>query len=449
MVIQEVYIGKTDEIEEIFKEFCNLRHSYASWKTAKNAKQTAKIEEMIEKFFGFSAFSLQIIPNSTPNAMTYPVASSIDVNAGDLIVTTSKGYKFTKGARVAALSYITSGLFANKAFTDEEVFATFLHEIGHSFVHRSPMIEAQQDVYITTVIIQIVWEIILGIILMNPQLIIQAATDAGMSTNFFKLFRTKFNKLKKKIPVIREIDLLTLGLANFLMSTINNVAHFILTITGVCSLINHINKWNWKTVTSKQVAITGHQNAYARSLERLSDDFAAMYGYGPAASTALVKMGNPDNQGLYMKTVHRIPVIRKLFNKVDGMMMEMDGLIGAHPGTPDRILSILEGMESDLKNDKDLPPKIKKELADNIKAQKKVIADIKSEEKDVLKNRNEYLQAVQLLGFEQGNSEDFMEKRFTDRKELKKFYDDRRLRREQAAQDELNISLDLIEEGLL
>ena len=114
-------------------------------------------------------------------------------------------------------------------------------------------------------------------------------------------------------------------------------------------------------------------------------------------------------------------------------MMEMDGLIGAHPGTPARILSILEGMESDLKNDKDLPPKIKKELADNIKAQKKVIADIKSEEKDVLKNRNEYLQAVQLLGFEQGNSEDFMEKRFTDRKELKKFYDDRRLRREQAA----------------
>lgn len=445
MIIQEVYIGKTTEVEDIFKEFCNLRHSYSSWKTRKNAKQIAKIEKMIEDFFGFSAFSLEILPDKAPNAMTMPVANSLDVDPGELIITTSKGYKFSKGARVAALSYITSGLFANEAFTDEEVFAAFLHELGHSFVHRSPMIEAQQDVYITMVIIQIIYEIFMGLITMNPVLVQRGISDTLASTNFFKLFMVKFNKAVKKIPVLRELDVLGSGIAGLISGVLNNAAHALLTITGIRSLFNHLNKWSWNKVDSKQVAITGHSNAYARSLERLSDDFATMYGYGPQLSTALIKMENPDNQGLYMRTVYKIPVIKKLFTKVDGMAVEMNGLLGAHPGTPDRILSTLEGMESDLKNDKDLPPKIKAELAANIREEKRIIAKIKSDEPGVLENRNTYIQALNVIGLET-NTEDFMEKRFTDRKELKKFYDSRRMRKEQSAREELELELSLVDE---
>ena len=82
MIVQEVYIGRVPEIEDIFNEFKELRHTYAAWKTGNTSKRTAKIEKMIEDFWGFKAFSLDIDPSSSPNAFTYPVATSIDIEIG-------------------------------------------------------------------------------------------------------------------------------------------------------------------------------------------------------------------------------------------------------------------------------------------------------------------------------------------------------------------------------
>ena len=127
MIVQEVYIGRVPEIEDIFTEFKELRHTYAAWKTGNTSKRTAKIEKMIEDFWGFKAFSLDIDPSSSPNAFTYPVATSIDIDPSKYIKTTSKGYFYTKEANVAALSIITKGLFCNKAYSDEEDFEVFLN----------------------------------------------------------------------------------------------------------------------------------------------------------------------------------------------------------------------------------------------------------------------------------------------------------------------------------
>ena len=141
---------------------------------------------MIEDLWGFKAFSLSIDPSSTPNAFTYPVATSLDIDPTDYIITDSKGYRFTKQAKVAAISKITAGLFTNKAFTDEECFAIFLHEVGHSFVHRSPYVAAQQDVYKSMMISQIIIEVIIGILTANPFQIADATSAAISSTNFYR-----------------------------------------------------------------------------------------------------------------------------------------------------------------------------------------------------------------------------------------------------------------------
>ena len=121
MIVQEVYIGRIPEIEEMFNEFKELRATYRVWKSGNTAKRTARIEKMIEDLWGFKAFSLSIDPSSAPNAFTYPVATSLDIDPTDYIVTDYKGYRFTKQAKVAAISKITAGLFTNKAFTDEEI----------------------------------------------------------------------------------------------------------------------------------------------------------------------------------------------------------------------------------------------------------------------------------------------------------------------------------------
>ena len=267
MIVQEVYIGKVPEIEDIFTEFKELRHTYAAWKTGNTSKRTAKIEKMIEDFWGFKAFSLDIDPSSAPNAFTYPVATSIDIDPSKYIKTTSKGYFYTKEANVAALSVITKGLFCNKAFSDEEAFAVFLHEIGHSFVHRSPMIISQQEVYKTSMIIQIVQNIILGILMANP-LIISDAISAGLSSsNFYKLFMTRINKAIKKIPVLREVNMSLSYLTSVFMNTVGNIFYTVTTLTGLNYLLTKYSKYIYDSVGKQQKEISGiNRNFHCESI---------------------------------------------------------------------------------------------------------------------------------------------------------------------------------------
>ena len=448
MVIQEVYIGRIQEIEEIFQEFKELRHTYKVWKSKNTAKRTAKIEKMIENLWGFKAFSLIIDPDPTPNAYTYPVATSIDIDPDEYIVTNSKGYKYTEKAGVCSVSAITAGMFCNKAFTDEEVFAAFLHEIGHSFVHRSPYIAAQQDIYKATLIIQIIQEILFGLIMLSPLTVLDAIHGGLSLTNFYKRVYASLNKSIKKVPILRNvIDFSRLG-TGVLKGFIHNTIYTIITGVGLSALATKVVKRQYDEFGKDQMKITGHLNAYSRSSERLSDDFATMYGFGNYISSALIKMENPDNQGSYMKMIHNMPVIGKIFRYSDAMASEMNGLLGAHPSSADRILNILNSMEKDLKNDKDIPDKAKKEMRVIIKQQKDLIQDIKSECNKNLKNRNEYMQALVLLGLAEGDSEDFLEKKFTDRKQLKRFYDERKNRSDKMWQEQVEIDTDYLALGL-
>lgn len=432
MVINEVYFGRVPEIETIYQEFIKLRTNYSVIRTGKNSKQTAKIEKLIEDFFGFSAFSLNINNNSVPNAYTYPVATSIDINPTDYLETTSKGYRFSKAGNVAAITVITKGLFANKAFSDEEAFAVLLHEIGHSFTHRSPFIAAQQDVYVSAVIYNIVIGILLAVLTGNVVLLANSIDAALSSSNSMKMIRALFQKEVKKVPILRELKVTWDTAIGLLSNILNSTVYTVLTLTGLSYLLNKLAKTKYDKVISKQIDITGNPEAFGRSMERLSDDFATMYGFSSALGTALVKMENPDNQGLYMKISHHIPVIGLIMKKTDALAMELNGLVGSHPSSPDRMLSILESMKTDLKTDKDMPEKVKKELRANIKKMEDTINDIKDNNAHLEKYGNEYHAARIVLGLGGESSEDFKEKRFTDREKLNKFYKERKVRKEQA-----------------
>ena len=119
-----------------------------------------------------------------------------------------------------------------------------------------------------------------------------------------------------------------------------------------------------------------------------------------------------------MKITHSIPGLKTILDASDALAMEVNGLVGAHPSSAHRIMSLLNGMESDLTNDKSMPDKVKKELKANIKQMRAVVNDIKSDTGKI-KNKNEYMQALTVVGLNKSNPEDFLEKKFTDRKALK------------------------------
>ena len=431
MIVQEVYVGRIPEINEIFNEFKELRSTYKKFNSKNTAVRTAKIEKLIEDLWGFKSFSLEIEPTNEPNAFTYPVASSIDIDPDDYIITCKTGYKFDKKAGVVAMSKITSGLFTNPNISDEECFAIFLHEVGHSFVHRSPYLAAQQDLYRSVVLTQIIMNIVIGLITLRPSKVKSGIEDALMQTNFYKKFLVELTKAKKNTPILRNISDIYANAKGTIQVIIGNAMYFVLTGTGLSLALNKSAKATYDKVTKKRIEKSGNPNAYARSAERLSDDFATTYGFGQYLSSALVKIESPDNQGKFMDKIHSKSKIKDLANKTDAIAMEVNGLLGAHPSSADRILSILDSMEKDLSSDKSMPDKVKKELKENIKQTKSVIKDIKSEQGKI-KNKNEYMQALTVLGLNNGNTEDFIEKKYTDRKQLKKFYDSRKERKEAA-----------------
>lgn len=446
MVIQEVYVGRIKEIDDLFNEFKKFRKEYRIYRTIKNSRNIKTIESMIEDLWGFKAFSFNVDPSAQPNAYTYPVAMSIDIDPSEYIYSTNTGYRYRKQAHAASISYVTRGLLTNDEFSDEEVFAIFLHEIGHSFVHRSPMIASQQEVYKNTLIIQILYQLFNNIIILNPMGIAKAVQTFLMSTNGYKLLRAEFSKLVKKIPLLRGLNITLDYAVKTLMNSINNFMYLLMSITGIVSLTNFLNKKTYDVTTKKQIDISGHPEAYGRSSERLSDDFATTYGFGPYISTALVKMESPDNQGAFMNITHSLPILGNFLKKQDSLSMELNGLLGVHPSTSDRILSILGNMEDDLKKDKSLAPKIKTELIANIKTQKKIIEDLKKEQPEIAKNKNEYMQFLTKIGLESGDSEDFLEKRYTNTDQLRKFYNDRKVRKEAALLESIEAEIELDED---
>lgn len=69
------------------------------------------------------------------NAWTHPIDFYLDtsMNMQNLVVTSSKGYRFKPEAKVSTDIAITSKLLFDPNFTDGEILAILLHEIGHNF----------------------------------------------------------------------------------------------------------------------------------------------------------------------------------------------------------------------------------------------------------------------------------------------------------------------------
>lgn len=93
-----------------------------------------EISILFEEIFGFYSFQLSIEQSQQYNAYTAPLSSKIDVwNYKKCVVRDNQGLRFTPIARVNTAAVITSGLLLDNNFTDREILAILLHEIGHNF----------------------------------------------------------------------------------------------------------------------------------------------------------------------------------------------------------------------------------------------------------------------------------------------------------------------------
>jgi Zn-dependent protease with chaperone function len=399
-----------------------MRETYSENPLKNNNKYVVKFEKACQNLWGFKVFSVSILNESTINAYTFPAAYNINMNPGEWIETTSTGYRFKKEARMSSQTILTRGILTNPAFTNEESFAIVLHEIGHSFVHRSPKITAMHDVFKKSMVTGIFMQIILGILLLNP-LLVKQGFDAFIKTNnITNMVRLEFDKVKKKIPILRNVKSAFQYLGSKIVDPITAWLVDINSERNLQQMEDAAEYYKTKK-GKKRIKQTRDNHAYDRSVERLSDDFANMYGFGSALATGLLKMENMDNHNKDMKDIYN-GMHEDALNKIYAINMELDGAMNAHPGSVDRILAMLDGIKKDYSSDKHMSDELKKECKAQVDELQKVIEGIKKNEGVVKKNKNKYMKILYKMQIENGNSESDLEKSYTDRIKLNNaFYD--------------------------
>lgn len=395
--INEVYFGKTKEILAIEKQLDLVRNKYMNRYLTNifvnNDPDLLKLNRMIEDYFGFGCFSLNIINEPTINSYTIPIDFRLREGGtgkikSDLIVNKNT-FKFEKSADYTCIVYIYSGVIFNSEFTTGEVMAMILHEIGHNFYSAINNYSSgiMVDLFVALRIIYDVYLIFFGLI-SNPSVSLMGAKNLVISTDDFYKFK---EKIKKNLRQNNNLIIKLIDIQKWFKSLANTAKLSIIDIIDMASL-GLINP------------IAGVLDAFDLNLfsllflpmkykdERTADNFATMYGYGPDNisldnKTSSLNIKQPSKiKTLYMK----IPLISNLYALNVNIGTILFSAFDEHPVGISRCSDQLNMLKRELEKS-DIDPKMKKAIQEDIKVCESNIKDIINvsgglKNKDIIRN---------------------------------------------------------------
>lgn len=359
--VNEVYFGETPGILRCFETFCEFRNKYITNKAiftgnmdADHDKDLGRFINEIEREFGLHSYSFIVINDDTRNAFTIVPF----FRGSDIVEVNKNGYRFKKEAEVSMITCCYTGLLFDSEYTNREIFAIILHEIGHNF----------QDIINSTIsslhdvsMMMILYVEILRLINLQIVPVIKDAIQIGVFSNkgvsvLSKLYNkisfnnenkktiyTYFNYMKGIVSSVRNIALVPVYVAVLPIMTIAN---------GVLSFAEFITD-----------PIGGSKNYLG---ERFADGFPVSYGFGPDIARANQKLTRNASSNKLQDKALQIPIIGHIINTlcVPGFFLTNAG--DCHPSSVARVKSVIRDMKTDLK-DPNLNPKLRKQLEKEIK----------------------------------------------------------------------------------
>ena len=142
-----------------------------------------------------------------------------------------------------------------------------------------------------------------------------------------------------------------------------------ITTPELIAILMHEVGHNFSKVIIKANKINGRMD------EKFADQFVAMYGYGPELVSAFSKM--TINYGQIEKHLKDVPIINIFvgLNKIVDSVMFRHLFDDPHPNMYSRMESQIRQLEAELKGNRDIDPKMKKEIEDQIEQCKKTMDD--------------------------------------------------------------------------
>ena len=136
--VNEAYFGKTDNLIRLEKAIGELRQDYSFKRDYTATPEVKRIENIIKQQFGMDYFTLSIIPTRVQDAYTISIGTRFDIIKDDVlskmvIADQKTGYHYKKNNGFLIIVALSGGILVDQNFTNAEIAAIILHEIGHNF----------------------------------------------------------------------------------------------------------------------------------------------------------------------------------------------------------------------------------------------------------------------------------------------------------------------------
>ena len=322
---------------------------------------------MLASEFGLKDIIIQLIPSAMTNAMTFPITTSIECSnkarvKANLIVYRT-GFKYKTSAGYVIMTFIFSNLFLNPKLSAGEVLAVILHEIGHNFqlVLDNKVYFLHDYTTIASDIGAIYKEVSEGelssaaLTLVSRNIIIPTILSNKNKATIAQKMRTT-----KSDFVINISDLVFTLFSAFSQGSrwYNSIYNLSILLKGTIDIPTTVIKREINNMINFITNPTGYRN------EKLSDNFATIYGYGPELSRALLIMDLELNKDYDI--VQQIPLVGILLRNLYGLLDLLTSVFRTHPESFARAVDQIKYLKEEL-DESDLSPKAKAIIAKEIK----------------------------------------------------------------------------------
>ena len=374
-ILNELYVGETPFIKNLIAEVSRARAPYVGKlkRPIKGNKDFIRIGDMIAEEFGFASVTFMVPYDTSMNAFTYPVTNSTDKSMLGVKPKFNKntGFKYTTSG-LHTIVVVTAGIWFNGEFTDREVVAAILHEIGHSFVTQSERMIGMIEINRAALITMLIYKIFIDLYSLQIQNIPDDIKSIINSSNKGKEIINQVARECANNPLFAGFNGINM-IIEYIRGTISN---YYKELSALLSGPLNLMAIPTALINKLLSILLKNDIAFARSQEYLSDSFATMYGLGPEISSFLAKIEyNPAASGSNIEYIlSNIPIIGAVKESIKiPVLMIMQG-ISNHPSTPARMDKIIIELNKELK-DSDLNPKAKEAIKKNINDLEKIKDD--------------------------------------------------------------------------
>lgn len=388
--IEEAYFGKTPVLLELESKIHDLREDLTET-TSSASKKVLDINRTIEKQFGMSIFALKLLPSKIPDAYTYNIGNMDTALKGKklrdyVIGDINNGYKFIKGNKICIVTAISYGIMnKNSGYTDAEILAILLHEIGHNFADclYGELTDYNQAVimaYKNALIQQAFLCAILSVVTFGLTLPTTIAAIKNLGSLNSKKKHNEEKRYQKKPKSEKIKTFLAKIKTNFIDK--NDIAS---SVAYRLSSYGKAATKAYKNQFSDDDKKTIRDSMYRRS-EVIADKFANFYGYGLELSSALVKMDKHSDNIFYKEARKKAKgntYLLKLNDEYEEEMFDMCDY-EEHPDVLQRVNSSIKTLKREYEKE-DIDPRVKNELLDQINKLESLVNDITDKNKQIYK----------------------------------------------------------------